>query len=257
VDVTPRSVDEVLAAIDNSPRAERHLILGHNLHSVYLSHTNEEFATVYRLADLVLVDGQPLRWAGKLASSSPEDEWRAERRVGSVDWIRRLGDLKSIDRIAVVGACAEANQRTVDLLMQKVGASVRGWNGENWSHARAALVVDELALFDADLTLIGLGMPLQEQFFMSWRRQLPTGIYALVGGAIDQISGVQKRSPAWVGRLGLEWLWRLILSPRRLSHRYLVEPFKLAAVLVRPDSRAPSPTPFSRIRHEATRCHLP
>lgn len=34
-----------------------------------------------------------------------------------------------------------------------------------------------------------------------------------------------------MGRAGIEWLFRLVVSPTRLAHRYLIEPFKLGAVL--------------------------
>jgi N-acetylglucosaminyldiphosphoundecaprenol N-acetyl-beta-D-mannosaminyltransferase len=50
--------------------------------------------------------------------------------------------------------------------------------------------------------------------------------------------------PLWTGRLGVQWLYRLLQDPRRLAVRYLVEPWSLiggmARDLVRP-SRPPAP----------------
>jgi N-acetylglucosaminyldiphosphoundecaprenol N-acetyl-beta-D-mannosaminyltransferase len=50
-----------------------------------------------------------------------------------------------------------------------------------------------------------------------------------IGSAFDLISGTMPRAPRWMQRLSLEWLFRMVLEPRRLGRRYLVEdsPFLL------------------------------
>jgi N-acetylglucosaminyldiphosphoundecaprenol N-acetyl-beta-D-mannosaminyltransferase len=42
-----------------------------------------------------------------------------------------------------------------------------------------------------------------------------------VGAAFDIHSGLRPQAPAWIQKLGLEWLFRLIQEPRRLWRRYL------------------------------------
>jgi UDP-N-acetyl-D-mannosaminuronic acid transferase (WecB/TagA/CpsF family) len=37
-----------------------------------------------------------------------------------------------------------------------------------------------------------------------------------VGGAFEMIAGQKPRSPVWMRRIGLEWLWRVIIEPKRL-----------------------------------------
>jgi len=37
-----------------------------------------------------------------------------------------------------------------------------------------------------------------------------------VGGAFDFIAGIRKRAPAWMQKLGLEWLFRLLQQPSRI-----------------------------------------
>ena len=41
-----------------------------------------------------------------------------------------------------------------------------------------------------------------------------------VGGAFDFISGRVKRAPKFLQKVGLEWLWRLILQPWRIKRIY-------------------------------------
>ena len=43
-----------------------------------------------------------------------------------------------------------------------------------------------------------------------------------VGAAFTYLSGELREPPAWMRRNGLEWLWRLVLEPRRLWRRYLL-----------------------------------
>lgn len=232
VDVTPASASEVLDLVDYRANGARRIVVGHNLHSVYLLHTDPIFAELYRTADAVLIDGQPVRWAGRLSNRQAE-AWDPAVRVGSVDWLRQVDRLRNVRRIAVVGGHQPVNEATVALLEQQSSTDVRGWPGYPWDESRARTVVKELAEFGPDLTIIGLGMPVQEHFLHRFRSELPPSTYALVGGAIDQLCGYQKRAPRWIGRIGLEWLWRLVLDPRRFARRYLLEPWKLLAVLAK------------------------
>ncbi len=43
------------------------------------------------------------------------------------------------------------------------------------------------------------------------------------GAVVDFLAGRVRRAPKWMADHGLEWAWRLMLEPRRLSRRYLVE----------------------------------
>ena len=44
-----------------------------------------------------------------------------------------------------------------------------------------------------------------------------------VGVTFEFIAGIVPRAPKWMQTIGLEWLWRLMMEPTRLWHRYLVD----------------------------------
>lgn len=53
------------------------------------------------------------------------------------------------------------------------------------------------------------------------RDLLKVGAILPVGGAFDVVAGLRRRAPQWVQRINLEWLFRMIMEPRRLWRRYL------------------------------------
>jgi N-acetylglucosaminyldiphosphoundecaprenol N-acetyl-beta-D-mannosaminyltransferase len=73
-----------------------------------------------------------------------------------------------------------------------------------------------------------MGMPRQEAWIADNLAALPDCVVFNVGAAFDYEAGAQKAAPRWMGRLGVEWLFRLVSDPRRLFVRYCVEPWRLA-----------------------------
>lgn len=91
----------------------------------------------------------------------------------------------------------------------------------------AAAVEDCLRFVEAQspfrFCFIGVGAPQQE--IVAQRlgaRGNARGLALCIGASVDFLTGVERRAPSWMQRLGLEWLFRLAQSPRRLAKRYLV-----------------------------------
>lgn len=233
VDATPLDVAGLTEVLDRFVAdGTTRTVVGHNLHSVTLFHSEPEFRTFYENSDVVLIDGAPVLWLwgrGRKRSGSVMDY-----RLGSTDWIPALGQVSSLKSIAVVGAGPVANARAV-ARVQAIApeASVSGMPGEGWDEELEEEVTAWLAEQRPQLVLIGLGMPLQEKVLRRRLGSLPPAVYCAVGGAIEQIAGIQKLAPRWLGRLGLEWAWRLLLHPRRVAYRVFGEPWVLLGLLVR------------------------
>jgi len=72
-----------------------------------------------------------------------------------------------------------------------------------------------------EILFVALGAPKQEIWIYENLKKMPSVKLAMgVGGSFDFISGRIKRAPLIFQRLGLEWLWRLILEPRRIKRIY-------------------------------------
>jgi N-acetylglucosaminyldiphosphoundecaprenol N-acetyl-beta-D-mannosaminyltransferase len=70
------------------------------------------------------------------------------------------------------------------------------------------------------ILFIGLGCPKQEKWMAEHRGKI-NAVMLGVGAAFDFHAGVKPQAPAWMQKIGLEWLYRLIAEPRRLWWRYL------------------------------------
>ncbi|UVJ38239.1 WecB/TagA/CpsF family glycosyltransferase [Arthrobacter sp. CJ23] len=238
VDATPLRVDELIAVLEGFVAEGRtRTVLGHNLHSVTLFHSSAGFRALYEGSDVVLLDGAPVAmlW-GRVHKRGPQalGDGPMEYRLGSTDWVPALGGVQGLERIAVIGAGADANAKAVERLRGIVpGAEVVGMPGEGWDGGVEDRAVAWLQGFRPQLVLLGLGMPLQESVLSRRLDTLPPAVYCAVGGAIEQIAGIQKLAPRWLGRLGLEWAWRLVLHPGRVAYRVFIEPWKLAGLLLR------------------------
>lgn len=70
---------------------------------------------------------------------------------------------------------------------------------------------------------LAIGSPQQEIIAQKLKeRGIARGLALCVGGSINFMTGVERRAPVWMQRLGFEWLFRLLVNPRRMAKRYVV-----------------------------------
>lgn len=74
-----------------------------------------------------------------------------------------------------------------------------------------------------DVLWVGLGLPKQERWIHRNLSRLNVPVAMGVGACFLFFSGKVKRSPEWIGRMGFEWLWRLLQEPKKLWRRDLIE----------------------------------
>ncbi len=70
---------------------------------------------------------------------------------------------------------------------------------------------------------IGIGSPNQVLLAKRLREAFPKATIFCVGAALNLLTGVKPMAPKLLQRLGLEWLFRLVVEPRRLWRRYLID----------------------------------
>lgn len=82
--------------------------------------------------------------------------------------------------------------------------------------------------------LIAVGAPQQERVAQALKaRGSARGMALCIGASINFLTGAEVRAPLWMQKAGIEWLFRLLQSPKRLARRYLVRGPRVFGILRR------------------------
>ena len=90
--------------------------------------------------------------------------------------------------------------------------------------------VSAINKFKPHLLFIAFGAPKQEKWLSKWLSKLDVGGVMTVGGTFNYLAGCSKLPPAQMEKIGLEWLWRLIVEPwrfRRVLRAFPIFPLKV------------------------------
>lgn len=83
-------------------------------------------------------------------------------------------------------------------------------------------VVRQINQVKPQILVVGMGMPIQEDWIRLNRDQLDVNVIMMGGAVIDRLAGIVPDCPPVLSDLGLEWLYRLFREPKRLATRYLL-----------------------------------
>jgi N-acetylglucosaminyldiphosphoundecaprenol N-acetyl-beta-D-mannosaminyltransferase len=225
--VTP---SEVLAYVGRCvERRKTAVIANHNFHSLYLCRKSPDLRAFFEKADLIEADSTPMIAWGR-ALGMPIG---IEHRSTYLDWrsdFWRLADANHWRVFYLGGAPGIASAACERLAKEWPNATLASRNGyfdDRPGGVDNEAVLAEIAAFDPHIIFVGMGMPRQEQWILRNMHRLSGSVLFSVGAAYDYEAGAQIAAPRWMGRVGLEWLFRLVTQPRRLGYRYLVEPLYL------------------------------
>jgi exopolysaccharide biosynthesis WecB/TagA/CpsF family protein len=91
------------------------------------------------------------------------------------------------------------------------------------SHVSSLALAAEMRAVGVDIVIVCLGKPRQEKWIDDFGAATGAGVLLAFGAVVDFLAGRVSRAPRWVCAAGFEWMWRLMLEPRRLARRYLIE----------------------------------
>lgn len=191
------------------------------VHMVMESYDSPEFAAKVNAADMIVTDGMPIVWMQKLQKHS-----RASR-VRANDLMILLCERAERDGLKVgfyggqphvIEGIRERAKRDFPNL-QIVYAHSPPFR--ELTPAEDENITREIDVASPDILFMGLGCPKQENWMAAHRDRLKAVMLG-VGASFDFFAGNVKESPGWLGKLGLEWLYRLVQEPRRLWRRYLI-----------------------------------
>lgn len=211
------------------------IIFTPNTEQVMLACKNPHFAGVLNQADIAIPDAVGVVWASRKLTTNG-----IKKTIPGVEF---MGDLVGLAQnrhvpVGLIGGRDNLAVETLNCLRQIYGKLSASWaeDGPEVSVVNAHLQISGEELYIERLArriirtgvrsvFVALGPPKQEYVILALARALlaenvrtPVVLMA-VGGSFDIIAGRLPRAPIWMRSTGLEWLWRLILEPRRIGRQ--------------------------------------
>ena len=191
-----------------------------NVHVVMEACDNTQFTAALKKADLITPDGVPLVWALKMLGV------KNATRVYGPDLtlsVCEAAENESVP-IALYGSTPDILADFVSFLNRRypalnVACSISP-PFRRLSDEEDAQYVKQLNDSGARILFVGLGCPKQELWIADHLDKINMVMLA-VGVAFDFHAGATLQAPRWIMRLGLEWLFRLMVEPKRLWKRYV------------------------------------
>ncbi|PKU24425.1 WecB/TagA/CpsF family glycosyltransferase [Telmatospirillum siberiense] len=219
--VSPMTAAQVVAHILTTPRnADVGLVVTPNIQHVALLRGDKAFREAYAAAEIVTCDGFPVHHYARLRHCP------SPGRVTGCDIVATL----------MADPCTLAGQRLFFVVDQDDTArAITTWAAAGALDAATYVppfgfekdvdacrtLAATIAAHGTTLLFMGIGAPKSEIFVHRHRAHLPPCWALCVGQAVKMALGLTPPPPSAAKRLNLEWFWRILLEPRRMSRRYL------------------------------------
>jgi len=206
----------------NSGEEQAHCICFLSVHSIMTAYHDHDIRSLLNRVDIAATDGMPLVWA--LRSFGVENQQRVYGPDAMLKVCAQAAELGH--PIFLYGGTEESLlSLSRDLharfpRLEIVGAIAPPFR--QLTKEEDERYIQQILTSGAEIVFVGIGMPKQEQWMANHRSRLPGAVILAVGAAFDFHAGRTKQAPLWMQRAGLEWLFRLMIEPRRLWRRYLL-----------------------------------
>jgi N-acetylglucosaminyldiphosphoundecaprenol N-acetyl-beta-D-mannosaminyltransferase len=191
------------------------------MHGVSVSREDAEFGGILHQASLVVADGMPLVWLGRLQGYK-----HMRRRVYGPELMETFCcETGSKYRHFFYGGAPGVAENLAKVEQERHGIQIAGTYCPPFRPLTEKEEKEVQRLIEdtrPDVLWVGLSTPKQERWMYEHRNTLRVPVMLGVGAAFDLNSGHLKQAPAWMRENGLEWLFRLCAEPRRLWQRYMV-----------------------------------
>ena len=195
------------------------------VHAIIEANNDDNFSNAVNNADLCLPDGRPVYWALKLLNYQ-DAEYFPGYYVTKI--ICKLAAENKI-KVGFYGGKSETLNKCKEKLINEFKeldiSYIHSPPFRNLTNMEKKTVIDDINKSEIKFLFVCLGCPKQE-FWMSEHKETIKCTKIGIGAAIEFIAGKSYLPPKWIQKIGLWWLIRLILEPRRLFWRYFSTNFK-------------------------------
>lgn len=222
---SPDTMEELIEAItdvDALPRGAKTVATA-NLDHIVTLRTNPAFRGAYQRAWRVTADGTPVFLYAKAMGLGLR-----ERVTGSDLFATLMTRWRPADHRLYLLVSNDATGRKIRSQLRQRGFDANAVMfevppfGFEKDAAYSDGLADRIRAFAPTHLIMGVGAPKSEIWADQYQDRLGDLLILCVGASIEFVTGEKRRSPMLLRQLGLEWLWRFAMEPRRLFSRYFI-----------------------------------
>jgi len=214
-----QKIDEIIAKGEND-----HYIMAVNPEKVMAARRVPFLKKMFKGASLLIPDGIGVVLGMRMVHGIKTE------RVAGADLMQKICE-RSADKgykIFVYGAGQAVNQEAVTILQARYpGIRIVGRCHGYVAEEQMDGLIASINASGADILFVALGSPKQEEWIDRHLKKLNVKVCQGIGGTLDTIAGEMKRAPVLFQRLYFEWLYRLIVDPKRIKRQSVLPLFML------------------------------
>ncbi len=199
-----------------------------NAEMTMLCETDEKLREIVRQADLTIPDGSGIVFYLRLHG-------KKIRRIPGIELAEALlQKAGQKERVFFYGGAPGVAEAAAEAIKQKYPeVNIIGTQHGFIKGAEIETLQENLKQLQAQIILVGLGVPRQELWIAENRSLCPQATWIGVGGSLDVWSGIKSRAPAILANNHLEWLYRLYQEPWRWRRMLALPSFARKAIAYR------------------------
>ena len=236
------SMNEVLKIVEQKiENDEKYIIYTPNTEIIMMCQKDEEFLNLMNKSDINVPDGVGLVYAAKIKKLPLKE------KVAGYDLsinLLKMADEKNL-KLYVVGGkpgVAEAAMKNVQnkypgiKIMGAQHGYFKGAHLGEFGHEEELSLIEDINRHKPHILFVGFGAKKQEQWIEYNKGLINANVIIGNGGTLDGLAGIVKRAPDIFINLGLEWLYRLIKEPKRITRQIVLPEFMFKVILGNKDT---------------------
>jgi len=190
-----------------------------NAHTLVTAEDNPELKAALEKKDFLLADGSGVRWGSSVLGTP------IQHNLNGTDMVPALCKAGGPRRLSIYLLGANpgvAKEAATNLAASYPGLKIAGTRNGYFANDQIDEVLGEIREANPHLLLVAMGVPRQEIWIDRHADKLPGILCMGVGGLFDFLALRVPRAPALFRKTGFEWVWRLMMEPKRLWRRYVL-----------------------------------
>ena len=206
--------------------ANRGQVVTLNPEMVMNSRKNESLKNIIKCSELVIPDGVGIEVGFKILGK------KGISRMAGIVFAKEM--VKKYWQNALPIALIGAKKEVLELACENLKKEFDGLNivySQDGYFTDESIVFRQLQESNAQLVLVALGSPKQEEFIYKIKKEMPKTLFIGVGGSFDVWSNKVERAPEFWQKAGLEWLYRTLKEPSRFKRIFPTLPLFVFRVM--------------------------